>query len=149
MTDQPDITDARDICLLLRAHGEQHWLIAQVVPVLRQIEQPDSIPDDQLGAALAYLEILWLDARRRAAGTDAACAQLDLLDRDSDRVLYDRARRYHAAVRRLRVAVGHRVTRLTRLGTDPSAMSTPGSEVIAYAHGDDAALRPPVPFDPL
>jgi hypothetical protein len=117
-TDQPDITQARDVCLLLRAHGEQRWLISQVIPVLRHIEQPGSIPDDQLGAALAYLEILWLDARRRAAGTDAACAQLDLVDRDRDRVLYDKARRYHAAVRRLRVAVGQRVARLTRLPTD-------------------------------
>lgn len=114
-----DITDASDICLLLRSHGEQRWLVSQVLPVLRQIEHPSSIPEDQLGAALAYLEVLWLDARRRAAETDAACAKLDLLAVDGDRVLYDTARRYHAAVRRLRNAVGHRVIRLTRLGAQP------------------------------
>jgi hypothetical protein len=119
MSDQADITDARDICLLLRSHGEQRWLISEVVPVVRQIEQPGSLPDDQLGAALAYLEILWLDARRRAAETDAACAQLDLIDPEQDRVLYEKARRYHAAVRRLRTAVGQRVIRLIRLDAEP------------------------------
>jgi len=99
--------------LLLRAHSEQHWLISQVVPVLRQIEQRGAIPDDQLGAALAYLETLWLDARRRSAETDSARARLDALVDECDRVLYDKAHRYHAAVRRLRNAVGHRVGLLT------------------------------------
>jgi hypothetical protein len=114
MTDLPDISHPPDICLLLRAHSEQHWLISQVVPVLRQIEQRGAIPDDQLGAALAYLETLWLDARRRSAETDSARARLDALAGDCDRLLYDKAHRYHAAVRRLRDAVGHRVGVLTR-----------------------------------
>ncbi len=74
------MTDTRshppDICLLLRAHGEQRWLTSEVVPVLRQLEQPGAIPEDQLGAALAYLEVLWIDARMRAAETDAAYAKL-------------------------------------------------------------------------
>ena len=113
MTQNPDISDAHDICLLLRAHGEQRWLLGQVQPVLRQLEAPSTIPDDQLGAALAYLEVLWLDARRRAVESDAACAQLDLLSGEHDRGLYDKARHYHAAVRRLRVAIAHRVTQLT------------------------------------
>jgi hypothetical protein len=114
MADLPDISHPPDICLLLRAHSEQHWLISQVVPVLRQIEQRGAIPDDQLGAALAYLETLWLDARRRSAETDSARARLDALVGDCDRALYDKAHRYHAAVRRLRNAVGHRVGLLTR-----------------------------------
>lgn len=113
MTDLPDISHPPDICLLLRAHSEQHWLISQVVPVLRQIEQRGAIPDDQLGAALAYLETLWLDARRRSAETDSARTRLDALVDECDRVLYDKAHRYHAAVRRLRNAVGHRVGLLT------------------------------------
>ena len=113
MTDLPDISHPPDICLLLRAHSEQHWLISQVVPVLRQIEQRGAIPDDQLGAALAYLETLWLDARRRSAETDCARARLDALVGECDRMLYDKAHRYHAAVRRLRDAVGHRVGLLT------------------------------------
>ncbi len=114
MADLPDISHPPDICLLLRAHSEQHWLISQVVPVLRQIEQRGAIPDDQLGAAFAYLETLWLDARRRSAETDSARARLDALVDECDRVLYDKAHRYHAAVRRLRSAVGHRVGLLTR-----------------------------------
>jgi len=79
MTQNPDISDAHDIYLLLRAHGEQRWLLGQVQPVLRQLEAPSTIPEEQLGAALAYLEVLWLDARRRAAESDAACAQLSRL----------------------------------------------------------------------
>jgi len=112
MTDLPDTSDPPDICLLLRAYAEQRWLISEVVPVLRQIEQPGSIPEDQLGAALAYLETRWLDACRRATETDAAYAQLNLARIDRDHALYRKARRYHAAVLRLRAAVGHRVRRL-------------------------------------
>jgi hypothetical protein len=114
MTDLPDISDPLDICLLLRAHSERRWLISEVVPVVRQIEQPGAVPDDQLGAALAYLETLWLDARQRSAETEAARARLDAFAGDGeDRVLYEKAHGYHAAVRRLRNAVGHRVGLLT------------------------------------
>ena len=73
------------------------------------------IPEDQVGAALAYLEVLWLDASGRAAETDAARAALDRASAERDRVLYEKARRYHAAVRRLRTAVGRRVAALTGL----------------------------------
>lgn len=100
-----------DICLLLRAHGEQRWLISEVIPVLRQLEQHETIPDDQVGAAMAYLEVLWLDAVRRAGDSDAARRELDRQG-TGDPVLYDKARRYHAAVRRLRDAVEHRVSAL-------------------------------------
>lgn len=119
MTSQSDIGDARDICLLLRSHGEQRWLISQVMPVLRQLEQPGSIPDDQLGAAYAYLEVLWFDARRRAAEADAARSELARIDIGRDSVLYEAARSYHAAVRRLRNAVGHRVAQLTHPAAEP------------------------------
>jgi hypothetical protein len=114
MAEPPNIYDPPDICLLLRAHCEQRWLISEVVPVLRQVEQPGAIPEDQFAAALAYLETLWLDARRRAADTDAARVRLDAHTGRSDAILYAKARRYHAAVRRLRQAVAHRVTRATR-----------------------------------
>jgi hypothetical protein len=120
MADLPDTSDPPDICLLLRAHCEQRWLISEVVPVLRQIEQPGAIPDEQLAAALAYLETLWLDARRRAAETDAARARLDAFAPNGDRILYAKAHRYHAAVRRLRDAVGHRVGQLTCCCRDES-----------------------------
>ncbi len=104
---QPSHTS--DICLLLRAHGEQRWLVSEVIPVLRQLEGAGSIPDDQRAAALAYLEVLWLDARLRAAETDAAHAQLEAEDLGGHPVLYERAHRYHAAVRRLRHTVARRV----------------------------------------
>jgi len=119
MTPQPSTSQPPDICLLLRAHGEQRWLTSEVLPVVRQLELPGSIPEDQLGAALAYLEILWLDACTRAAETDAACAKLGSTNTDGDRVLYDKARRYHASVRRLRTAVGKRVTQLIRRRHQP------------------------------
>jgi hypothetical protein len=112
MANPPHISDPPDICLLLRAHCEQRWLISEVVPVLRQIERPGAIPDNQLAAALAYLETLWLDARQRASETDAARARLDASTCEHDGVLHAKARRYHAAVRRLRAAVAHRVGRL-------------------------------------
>lgn len=118
MTSHPDRFHPPDICLLLRAHGEQRWLISELVPVLRQLEQPGSLPEDQRGAALAYLEVLWLDAHLRAADTDSAYAKLDAADTDRDRVLYNNACRYHAAVRRQRDALGRRVARLTWLRGD-------------------------------
>ncbi len=116
MTDQSLISHPPDISLILRAHGEQLWLTAEVVPIVRQLERPGLMPEDQVGAALAYLEVLWIDARQRAAETDAARAALDRADAERDRVLCDKARRYHAAVRRLRTAVGRRVATLTGLG---------------------------------
>ncbi len=44
--------------------------------MLRQLETPDALPEEQLGAALAYLEVTWLEAARHAAETDAAFAAL-------------------------------------------------------------------------
>jgi hypothetical protein len=113
MTDDSLTSHPPDICLILRAHGEQLWLISEVVPIVRQLERPGMIPEDQVGAALAYLEILWLDAAGRAAETDAARAALDSAEAQRDRILCEKARRYHTAVRRLRRAVGYRVAELT------------------------------------
>ncbi|HEY4996536.1 MAG TPA: hypothetical protein VII03_00995 [Solirubrobacteraceae bacterium] len=114
MTDHSNISEPQDICVLLRAHGEEHWLISEVLPVLRELEQPGAIPEDQLGAALAYLELLWFDARRRAAETDAAYARLDPADSlRNDPILHEKAARYHAAVRRLRAKLAHLVRERT------------------------------------
>ena len=118
MAEHPTNPEPQDMYLLLRAHGEEHWLTAHVLPVLLQLERPAAIPDDQLGAALAYLEVLWLDACRRAAETDAAYARVDPRAAARDRLLYDNALRYHAAVRRLRVALGLRVAARTRFPAD-------------------------------
>jgi hypothetical protein len=118
MPDNSNLSEPQDICVLLRAHGEEYWLLSEVLPVLRELEQPGAIPEDQLGAALAYLEILWLDARRRAAETDAAYARLDPSDSQRDTILHEKASRYHAAVRRLRTSLARRVRERTWLSDD-------------------------------
>jgi hypothetical protein len=120
MTDHPlSSSHPPDICLILRAHGEQRWLISEVIPTVRQLEQPDAIDEDQVGAALAYLEVLWLDACQRAAETDAAREQLDR-DAPADQILFQKARRYHTAVRRLRAVVARRVAALTGVPNEAS-----------------------------
>jgi hypothetical protein len=109
MTEHSDTSHPQDICVLLRLHAEEYWLTSELLPVLRELEPPCEVPSEQLGAALAYLEVLWIDACTRAAETDAACAALDPVDVQRDHVLYEKTQRYHAAVRRLRHALGHRV----------------------------------------
>jgi hypothetical protein len=121
MTDHSLTSHPPDICLILRAHGEQLWLSSEVVPIVRQLERGDVVSEDHLGAALAYLEVIWIDACQRAAETDAARTALDSAGTDRDLVLCEKARRYHAAVRRLRTAVGRRVAALTGLGRDSAA----------------------------
>lgn len=111
-----------DICLMLRAHGEQRWLIYELVPLVRQLEQPDSVAEDELGAAFAYLEALWIEARCRAAETDAAYAELEPPAAGGEISLHEKARRYHAAVRRLRTALAKRVERLLAAGSEVPAM---------------------------
>lgn len=103
-----------DICLLLRAYAEQRWLTSELLPHLRELERAHSIPDSQLGTALAYLEVLWLDASRRAAETDAAYRNLDPELSERCAVLHERARRYYEAVRRLRLELDARVRWFTR-----------------------------------
>jgi len=111
-----DHSPPSDVCLLLRAHAEQRWLNREVVPVLRQLQAPEEIPEEQLGAALAYLEVTWLEATRLAAETDGARANLDAATGagapDADGALTPKARGYHAAVRTLREAVARHVTAL-------------------------------------
>jgi hypothetical protein len=114
MTNQTVTSHPPDICVLLHADGEQRWLTSELVPVLRQLEHPDSIPEDQQGAAVAYLEVLWLDAQLRAADTDAAHAKLEATNPNGDRLLHEKAHRYHAAVRRQRSAIARRIATLAR-----------------------------------
>jgi uncharacterized membrane protein YgcG len=120
MTNLANSPETSDIRLLLRAHGEQRWLIYELVPVVRQLEQRDSLPEDQLGAALAYLEVLWIEARHRAFETDAAHAELEP-PAGGDVSLHEKARRYHAAVRRLRYALARRVHELLAAGSGVSS----------------------------
>jgi hypothetical protein len=101
-----------DICLLLRSHAEQRWLSHEVLPVLRQLEQRESLPEEQLGAALAYLEVLWIEASQRATETDAAYTELQLESLYGEPPLHGKARSYHGAVVRLREAIARHVAAL-------------------------------------
>jgi hypothetical protein len=137
MSHNSDQPPPSDVCLLLRAHAEQRWLSLQLSPVLRQLQQPDSLPEEQLGAALAYLEVLWIEAAQRAAETDAACAALEACERAAETgdastlgdlridnggwTLPSKARRYHAAVRTLRAVLGHHVSILLAIPSDSGA----------------------------
>ena len=116
-------TPAAEVCLLLRAHAEARWLGHELVPVLREAEHDrlhweEREQTEEPGAALAYLEVLWLDARARARETEAARLELDTSTPGADPALCGNARRYHAAVRRLRERVARRVERLLSPGPE-------------------------------
>jgi hypothetical protein len=139
MSSDSDLSPPSDVCLLLRAHAEQRWLSLELNPVLRQLQEPDSLPEEQLGAALAYLEVLWIEASQRAAETDAAYAALEACERaaesdaeavcalpasspeDGGWTLPSKARRYHAAVRTMRDVLGRHVTALLAIPSDTAA----------------------------
>jgi hypothetical protein len=108
---------AADVCLLLRAHGESRWLSSELTPVLREVEQRESISDRRRATALAYLEVLWIEAGARARETESARVELDAFG-SCDASLYEKAVRYHAAVRRLRDAIEARVCRLLAIPQD-------------------------------
>jgi hypothetical protein len=118
MTDHSDYSPPCDLHLLLRAHAHQHWLKREVVPVLHQLRQPDSLPEEQLGAARAYLEVLWIEASRRAAETDAACAELDASSAGVHGELQGMVRRYHEAVRSLHDRIARHVADLVASPSD-------------------------------
>jgi hypothetical protein len=130
MTYAQETSPPSDVCLLLRAHAEQRWLSQEVGPVLRQLRRRDELPEEQLGAALAYLEVLWIEAAQRAAETDAAYAEFEASERaamadaahaDPDAspgsgrggwTLPSKARRYRVAVLTLRDVFGRQVAAL-------------------------------------
>ena len=128
MTQDQETSPPSDVCLLLRTHAEQRWLSMEVGPVLRQLRQRDSLPEEQLGAALAYLEVLWIEASQRAAETDAAYAEFEASERaakidaacaEPDAslprggwTLPSKARRYRVAVLTLRDVFGRQVAAL-------------------------------------
>ena len=108
MSDRLNPTPSPDVSLLLRAHAEQRWLSREVIPVLRELDTKQDLPDDQQGAASAYLEVIWIEAAKHARESDSARTELDALDL-KDQSLCDKARRYHEAVRDLRKVVAKRV----------------------------------------
>jgi hypothetical protein len=98
-----------EIRLLLRADAEQDWLHREVLPVLRHLEAPEQLPEEEVGAALAYLEAMWDEAMTRALETDAAHGCLSAHSEQGE-TLAGPAGRYHAAVKALRGIVAKRVT---------------------------------------
>ncbi len=127
-----------DVHLLLRADAEQCWLHREVLPVLREVEAPGELAEEEVGAALAYLEATWSEATARARETDAAARQSDSAARQSDSAWRPAgsdgamsgagespAGRYHAAVRVLREIVAERI----------SPFVEPGLEFEARSHG--------------
>lgn len=117
----PDPPLPSDVCLLLRAHAEQRWLSREVIPVLRQLQTREHLPEEQIGAALAYLEVIWVEAQQRAKETDAAAIHLG--ERSSEQTpLTGKASRYHHAVKNLREVARGRVSVL--LDPLPAPMRT-------------------------
>lgn len=98
-----------DIDLLLRADAEQEWLQREVLPILSDLEAPEQLPEEEVGAALAYLEAMWNEAMTRAQETDAAHGCL-CAHSEQGETLAGPAGRYHAAVKALRGIVAKRVT---------------------------------------
>ncbi len=146
MTDRSDNSYPSDICLMLRAHAEQLWLASQVMPVLSQIEAPGSTSEDEIGAALAYLEVTWIDAASRAAETDAALATLLASDAKCERPFHTEALHYQVAVKALREGLAPKIAALITpagegMREDPYM---PPFETITYAGADGAPLRPAV-----
>lgn len=116
-----DHSPPSDVCLLLRAHAEQRWLNREVVPVLRQLQAPEEIPEEQIGAALAYLEVTWLEATRLATETEAAFADLQANRLTVEEALPSKARGYYAAVRTLRGVIARRVSAIVAAPCDEAA----------------------------
>jgi hypothetical protein len=118
MTDHLHPSPLSDVCLLLRAHAEHSWLNHEVMPVVYELNHRDSLPEEQLGAAMAYLEVLWIEACQRAAETEAAHADLDAVDAAAERPLSGKARGYHAAVRAARGRLAQQVQRLLAIPSE-------------------------------
>lgn len=118
MSELPPLpTTPPEISLLLRAHAEQSWLAREVQPVVCQIESREALPEEQLPAALAYLELAWAEAVRRAGDTDGASTRLELsLPHPAlphpEEGLARKARRYRAAVVALREGLARRARSL-------------------------------------
>ena len=106
-----DMAPPSDTALLLRVHAEHEWLHTELVPVLAQLEDPASLQAGELGAALAYLEVTWDEALRRAHDTDAAYEKATGDDQwdPTTTVLVGEARRYYGWLRDMRRRLAGRV----------------------------------------
>jgi hypothetical protein len=120
MSDLPPIpVTPPEVSLLLRTHAEQRWLSHEVSPVARQLQTREGLPEEQVGAALAYLEVVWSEAARRAGDTDGAATQLELcLPEVADAPLGARAQAYHATVVAQRAGLYGQVASLLTAAAD-------------------------------
>jgi len=73
-----------DVTLLLRAHSEQRWLSREVIPVVRQLQTGERLPEEQIPAAVAYLEVVWMEAGGLAREADAALSRLEVVEGAQD-----------------------------------------------------------------
>lgn len=112
MSNSFDSSIPSDIRLLLRADAERCWLSREVIPVLQHLEARELLGEEEVRAALAYLEAMWEEAMSRAYETDSAHAHLRARADEQPATLSGSAGRYHAAVRVLRGVVAERVTPL-------------------------------------
>jgi hypothetical protein len=119
--------DGVDVCLMLRADTEMRCLSREVIPVLRQLETGERLPRTLLDAALAYLEVMWLEAQRRAAETDVAYDELKRAlgaEPSEQDAVHGQACRYRGAVVTLRRTVSRRIAPLLMAGAEePATMS--------------------------
>ena len=136
MTDHSDHLPPSDVCLLLRAHAEQHWLTREVAPLVRELSDGDPLSQEELGAATAYLEMVWIEACRHAAETDAAHAELEAAGAP-DGTLNRQARGYRAAVRAMRDELADGVAELIA-GAEVDFTGEPAADALAH---DEARRR--------
>lgn len=118
-----------DIHLLLRADAEQHWLHREVIPVLRHLESPEQLPEEEVGAALAYLEAMWDEATIRALETEEAHGYL-CAHSEQGEALAGPAGRYHTAVKALRGIVAKRVTPFVEPSLEPDGCDKETKDVL-------------------
>lgn len=109
---------------MLRADAEMRCLSRDVIPVLRDVERREQERRDEQGrelerredlspersAAIAYLEVLWVEAEQRALATEAAFEEAARgRATGDDEGLSGKAQRLHEAVARLRDGTARRV----------------------------------------
>ncbi len=99
--------------------------------MVHQIATREELPEEQLPAAQAYLEVIWSEAVQRAGNTDKALTCLDLtlpVHESPDCVaLAARARRYRAAVLVMRESILRQVAPLLARAAYPAAPSASSS----------------------
>ena len=107
-TDAPPAQQPCCVTLLLRAHAEQGFLRREVLPVLSQLEEPGELDCSERSAALAFLEVAWLEAQLRAFATDLTRATVIGAERAPSDRLQRPAELYYRSLRALRAHVGER-----------------------------------------